>query len=769
MLSFDDCASGTVDYQLTNAGLSGSIPIERIVPDNVALCDAIGPTQQMAALSTLMTARREREKASPPPQVKLASAVKNCSINPGHNGAWINSETPGQGFLLDVMPETNIAFLAWFTYDTTLPGPEETARVGDPGHRWLTAQGPLEGNTAKLDVYVTSEGLFDDPVPVSRAPEGSIMLSFDDSIMLSFDDCASGTVDYQLTNAGLSGSIPIERIVPDNVAMCESLCGEVVNEISGKQSTVIGLEGGVVDVADKRGNISRLTIPEGILVGSQEHRVEVFPLAEQTILPTGQFAFAGVNWTSDLGTMIGPAELAVFTEEVQHFTDIAAFYYGKQGETFHYLPMLLATDEGVAIEVPSVRQGATGLAHVTIDEMEQWLPPDNPPSAKYLQQMAIAGRKATVSARIRQVGTFGVMRAASTESGKKGKSLQDKLDLGELFLPFLIEWFDNEITPILPSAKNGCNVAVEFSSAASEWLVAVQLYGPNDNSGLQSRISMLESAMSNFTSAAGLDISEIDRQCDLEPDPCKQTEIMRSGAACAQTVQLIGGDDDIPELACSDAPALLSVSPKNSRRCPGASMQFYANVRNLKGEALPIDQIDLLWLSEAPQLLSVHAESGKAETLASGDAWVTASSEVCGSTMEGSAYVKIDGVPDIAGSYSLVGSETWRGCVDSEDDGVYGIQGTANISTASADVNSGSVQFSGSSNGSGFGATFSGTAVCGGTFTGSGGYSEDDGTSGSTTFNGTFTENSLRLDFTAQDQSGDTCSSSGWVRGTKTN
>jgi len=758
-LSFDDCASGTVDYQLTSAGLSGSIPIERIVHDNVALCGSIGTAQQEAGRSALMNAKQAHVNTSPVPPAKNASSVKNCRMNPGHNGAWINSETPGQGFLLDVMPETNIAFLSWFTYDTALPGPEETARVGDPGHRWLTAQGPIVGNKANLDVYLSSDGLFNDPRPVGLVPEGSITLSF--------EDCASGTVDYQLTSAGLSGSIPIERIVHDNVAMCESLCGEVVNESSGKQSTVIGLEGGAVDVVDKRGNILRLAIPEGVLVGATDHRIEVFPLAAQTALPTGQFAFAGLNWTSDLGTVIAPATLKVFTEEVENFTDIAAFSYGKQGEAFYFLPALIATDEGVVIEVPSVQLGVTGLAYVTAAEMEQWQPPDYPSSARYLQQMAIAAKKEVESARARHTETFGVLRMMSAESGKGSKLLQDELDLGETFLPFMKDWFDNEVNPVLSVATKGCDVAVDFTSVMLEWLTAVQQYGLENHSQLQGRIGALESAMNEFAIAAGQDISTLDQQCDLEPDPCKQMEIMRTGAACAESAQLVGRDDDIPDLACSEAPALLSVSPKNSSRCPGASIQFYANVRNLRGDALPVDQYDLLWLSEAPHLLSIGAESGLAETLAPGNAWVTASSEVCGGTMEGSAHVEINGVPDIAGSYSLVGSETWRGCLDPEDDGIYGIHGTASISITSEDEKAGSAQFSGSSNGSGFGASFGGTVSCGGAFSGSGGYSEEDGTTGSTTFNGTFTPNALRLDFSAQDQSGDTCSSSGWVRGTK--
>jgi hypothetical protein len=47
----------------------------------------------------------------------LGQSLSERRINPGHAGAWLNPETSGQGFLLDVLPETDMAFLAWFTYD----------------------------------------------------------------------------------------------------------------------------------------------------------------------------------------------------------------------------------------------------------------------------------------------------------------------------------------------------------------------------------------------------------------------------------------------------------------------------------------------------------------------------------------------------------------------------------------------------------------------------------------------------------------------------
>jgi DNA-binding beta-propeller fold protein YncE len=152
-------------------------------------------------------------------------------LNPGLNGSWANFDTLGQGFFIDVLPDIPLIFFAWFTYDTTQPEQAlslnndrsmkqlATAQVGDENHRWLTAQGSydLDSNSAILDVTLTTGGLFDDPAPVTNSPPGS-----QGTITLTFKDCKTGTVDYDLTAAGLSGSVPIQRLAEDNVPLCES-------------------------------------------------------------------------------------------------------------------------------------------------------------------------------------------------------------------------------------------------------------------------------------------------------------------------------------------------------------------------------------------------------------------------------------------------------------------------------------------------------------------------------------------------------------------
>jgi hypothetical protein len=140
-------------------------------------------------------------------------------MNAGLNDAWFNPGTDGQGFLIIVYPQIEQIFLAWFTYDIVRPPMDVAASVGEPGHRWLTAQGPFVGNRASLTLYNTSGGIFDsaEPVPSSQ-PDGTVVLEF--------SSCSRGTIKYDIDSIGWQGPVPIERIVLDNIPLCEALNGQ---------------------------------------------------------------------------------------------------------------------------------------------------------------------------------------------------------------------------------------------------------------------------------------------------------------------------------------------------------------------------------------------------------------------------------------------------------------------------------------------------------------------------------------------------------------
>jgi hypothetical protein len=70
-----------------------------------------------------------------------------------------------------------------------------------------------------MNLVVTSGGLFDHPTVVERTdPPGS-----DGTVTLAFEDCHAGTLEYQFPTPGLQRTIPIQRVVTDNVPLCEWL------------------------------------------------------------------------------------------------------------------------------------------------------------------------------------------------------------------------------------------------------------------------------------------------------------------------------------------------------------------------------------------------------------------------------------------------------------------------------------------------------------------------------------------------------------------
>lgn len=136
-------------------------------------------------------------------------------ITPGLNAAYFNEATPGQGFLMDVLPSAGIIFYAEFTWDTSLPDAGATSVIGDAGNRWLTAQGPYtEGaQSVTLPAYFHSGGIFDDPALTSPVESGTITLDFTNG-------CLGGVRTYDFGD-GTAGETPFVRLANDNVELCE--------------------------------------------------------------------------------------------------------------------------------------------------------------------------------------------------------------------------------------------------------------------------------------------------------------------------------------------------------------------------------------------------------------------------------------------------------------------------------------------------------------------------------------------------------------------
>ena len=276
-VDFTDCSNGLIEFDIPSINLQGEIPIMRISDDNVPLCEELAGINQSGVLQELSVSPAQVEPGDILTVSWNTNGASSCipafgidgwdeaaidatggslmldavsaglhifdlscsgdgetvtrrsrvlvtdplaepvfQINEGLNDAWFNPDTDGQGFFINVLPGPQLMFLSWFTYDTERPVESAPAELGEPGHRWFTAQGEIHGNRAVLNLDNTSGGIFNasPPVPVTTG---------DGTIVVEFSDCNNGTVDFHIDSADLDGLIPIQRITLDNVSLCETL------------------------------------------------------------------------------------------------------------------------------------------------------------------------------------------------------------------------------------------------------------------------------------------------------------------------------------------------------------------------------------------------------------------------------------------------------------------------------------------------------------------------------------------------------------------
>ncbi len=148
-------------------------------------------------------------------RIQLFNTESSFAINAGMNDAWYNEDTDGQGFFITVFPDLGVVSLAWFTYDTALPPANAIANLGDAGHRWLTALGPISGAQSVMNIDIASGGIFDTKTDISHRSDGTITLTF--------SDCNAGTVEYNIPSINQQGTVEITRVVGDNIELCRTL------------------------------------------------------------------------------------------------------------------------------------------------------------------------------------------------------------------------------------------------------------------------------------------------------------------------------------------------------------------------------------------------------------------------------------------------------------------------------------------------------------------------------------------------------------------
>lgn len=149
----------------------------------------------------------------------MGTAMRNL-ILPGYDpildarfaGSWYDPETSGQGLSIDILEATNAVLLYWFTFD-------------DEGHqRWMNAQGSIDGDSAELEIYITTGGRFLQPDPVVRERIGTGRLAF--------DSCDTGRLDFEI--AGDDRSYRLQRLT----GRCgSSLLPDISNGITTRRTS----------------------------------------------------------------------------------------------------------------------------------------------------------------------------------------------------------------------------------------------------------------------------------------------------------------------------------------------------------------------------------------------------------------------------------------------------------------------------------------------------------------------------------------------------
>jgi DNA-binding beta-propeller fold protein YncE len=172
-LSFNTCTSGQLWYNFTDgSGRTGNIPLTRLT--------------QNVTCST----------ATPFP----------TNTDFAHSGNWFDSETSGQGFTIEVNPNSGVLFAAWYTYEPM------GAAAGAAGQRWYTAQGTFTAGMRSIPVtlYETTGGVFNMPAPAAQTVAVG-------TGTLAFQSCTAATFNYNFTGGssmGLTGTITLSRVGP---------------------------------------------------------------------------------------------------------------------------------------------------------------------------------------------------------------------------------------------------------------------------------------------------------------------------------------------------------------------------------------------------------------------------------------------------------------------------------------------------------------------------------------------------------------------------
>lgn len=149
--------------------------------------------------------------------IPLTRLLSNVACTPGGNGGedflrtgnWYEAATSGQGFILEVNPDSGYLMALWYTY--------RPAGGGSPSsQRWFSIQDPYtvgQTTVSNIRIWETTGGSLTLPNPPGQPATVAV-----GTASLTFSGCSSVVLNYTFTSgelAGTSGQIPAVRVGPE--------------------------------------------------------------------------------------------------------------------------------------------------------------------------------------------------------------------------------------------------------------------------------------------------------------------------------------------------------------------------------------------------------------------------------------------------------------------------------------------------------------------------------------------------------------------------
>ena len=155
----------------------------------------------------------------------------SLTFNAGLTAAWGTPDVDKSGIMMEVFPETGLAFLAWFTFPapllvteasgTSMDAGEEGTRteaiIGSSDQRWMTAFGflPGEGNFMNIAYENATGGLFNQAQPLAELDSNY------GTGWIELFTCSHFALNYNLPG-GLVRTTEMRRLVDDGLEYCRS-------------------------------------------------------------------------------------------------------------------------------------------------------------------------------------------------------------------------------------------------------------------------------------------------------------------------------------------------------------------------------------------------------------------------------------------------------------------------------------------------------------------------------------------------------------------